>query len=83
MEADTICLHEIFRFEQKGVDEDGNAFGDFEVCGVRPRLLAKFKAHGVEMSPEAFQRRVLPKPPAKTEGQGDDVAAHPRKGFWR
>ena len=83
MEADTICLHEIFRFEQKGVDDDGNAFGDFEVCGVRPRLLAKFKAQGVEMSPEAFQRRVLPKPPAQTEGEPDGAAAHPRKGFWR
>ena len=83
MEADTICLHEIFRFDQKGVDENGNAFGDFEVCGVRPRLLAKFKAHGVEMSPEAFQRRVLPKPPARTEGEPEGVAAHPRKGFWR
>jgi len=83
MEADTICLHEIFRFEQKSVDEDGNAFGDFEVCGVRPRLLSKFKAHGVEMSPDAFQRRILPKPPAKIEGEPEGVEAHPRKGFWR
>jgi pilus assembly protein CpaF len=83
MEADTICLHEIFRFDQKGVDEDGNAFGDFEVCGVRPRLLSRFKAHGVEMSPDAFQRRVLPKPVAKTEDEPKGVEAYPRKGFWR
>ncbi len=79
MEGDTICLHEIFRYEQKGVDEDGNAQGDFEVCGVRPRLLARFKAYGVEMSPEAFQRRALPKP----QRPANEAEARGRKGFWR
>lgn len=59
MEAETICLHEIFRFNQKGVDAQGNACGDFEVCGVRPRLLSRFKAYGIEMPPETFQRRTL------------------------
>ena len=61
MEGDTICLHDIFRFNQQGVDEDGNAHGDFEVCGVRPRLLPRLKAYGVEMSPDTFQHRVLAK----------------------
>jgi pilus assembly protein CpaF len=86
METDTICLHEIFRFEQKGVDENGNAYGDFEVCGVRPRLLSRLKAHGVEMAPEAFQRRVLPKavaPGPKASAKRDDADPSVRKGFWR
>lgn len=61
MEGDTICLHDIFRFNQQGVDDKGNAYGDFEVCGVRPRLLARLKAFGVEMPPDMFQRRILPK----------------------
>jgi pilus assembly protein CpaF len=78
MEGDTICLHEIFRFDQKGVDEHGNAYGEFEVCGVRPRLLSKLKTYGVEMAPEAFQRRVLPKPE-----DPQAVETHNRKGFWR
>ena len=84
MEGDTICLHEIFHFDQKGVDEDGNAYGDFEVCGVRPRLLSKLKAHGVEMSPDAFQRRVLPKPvvAAKTGEEAEEAEGRGRKGFW-
>jgi hypothetical protein len=72
MEGDAICLHEIFRYNQVGVDENGNAQGNFEVCGVRPRLLAKLKARGVEMSPEMFQRRVLVKrerPPKKAESE--------------
>jgi pilus assembly protein CpaF len=71
MEGDAICLHEIFRYNQVGVDESGNAQGNFEVCGVRPKLLAKLKARGVEMSPDMFQRRVLVKrehTPKKAEG---------------
>ena len=83
MESDTICLHEIFRFDQKGEDENGNAFGDFEVCGVRPRLLSKFKAHGVEMAPDTFQRRVLPRPVAPTKEEPEGADARPRKGFRR
>ena len=61
MEGDTICLHDIFRFNQTGVDNNGNAYGHFEACGVRPRLLDRLKAEGVEVPPGLFQRRVLVK----------------------
>ncbi len=61
MEGDVICLHDLFHFNQRGVDEKGNAFGDFEACGVRPNLLNRLKAFGVEMPPEMFHRRVLDK----------------------
>jgi pilus assembly protein CpaF len=61
MEGDTICLHDLFHFNQQGVDDNGNAYGDFEVCGVRPRLLTRLKAFGVEMPPDMFQRRIIPK----------------------
>jgi pilus assembly protein CpaF len=60
MEGDVVCLHEIFRFSQRGVDAQGNTYGDFEVCGVRPQLLPKLKMRGVEMPLDAFARRVLP-----------------------
>jgi len=86
MEGDTICLHEIFRYNQKGVDENGNAYGDFEVCGVRPRLLPRLKARGVEMSPDTFQRRVLPKPEVvskKAEEETAEADAAAKKKFWR
>ena len=59
MEGETICLHDLFCFNQTGVDEAGNACGHFEACGVRPLLLNKLIAKGVEVSPELFQRRVL------------------------
>ncbi|MFC1761631.1 CpaF family protein [Planctomycetota bacterium] len=61
MEGDTICLHELFRFHQRGVDAEGHAQGDFEACGVRPKLISKLSARGVEMPPNMFQHRVLQK----------------------
>ncbi len=82
MEGDVICLHELFRFNQKGVDERGNAFGDFEVCGVRPNLLTRFKAFGVEMPPEMFQHRVLPAPQppdARKAGESQPAEEPPKK----
>ena len=70
MEGDTICLHDLFRFEQKGVDENGNAYGDFEVCGVRPHLLGQ--AQGLRRGDAA---RSVPPP-------GPAAAAAGRRGGW-
>jgi len=58
-EGDVICLHDIFRFNQLGVDGDGNAYGQFESCGVRPQVVNRLKAEGIEIPPALFQRRVL------------------------
>ncbi|MBI4602470.1 MAG: CpaF family protein [Planctomycetes bacterium] len=59
MEGDTICLQELFRFRQTGVDPSGHARGHFEACGVRPRLLERLEEEGFEMPADLFQRRVL------------------------
>ena len=61
MEGDTICLHDIFRFNQIGVDGTGHAYGQFEACGVRPLLLQRIKAQGVDVPRDLFKRRVLVK----------------------
>jgi len=61
MEGDTICLHDIFQFNQTGVDDEGHACGHFEACGVRPLLLNRLKAQGVEVPLDLFKRRVLVK----------------------
>ncbi|MHC4124152.1 MAG: CpaF family protein [Planctomycetota bacterium] len=58
-EGDIICLHDIFKFTQLGIDENGNAVGQFESCGVRPNLVAKLKGEGIDIPPTLFQRRVL------------------------
>ncbi|MFH1717534.1 MAG: CpaF family protein [Planctomycetota bacterium] len=59
MEGDTICLNDVFRFNQTGLDEAGHACGQFEACGVRPLLLNRLKAKGMEMPLDIFKRRVL------------------------
>ena len=59
MEGDTVCLHDIFSFKKIGVDESGNAYGNFEACGVRPLLVDRLQERGVKLTPEMFQRRVL------------------------
>jgi len=61
MEGDTICLHDIFLFNQMGVDNNGHAYGQFEACGVRPLLLQRIQAQGVDMPRDLFKRRVLVK----------------------
>jgi pilus assembly protein CpaF len=67
MEGDVICLHDIFRFNQTGIDDDGNAQGHFEACGVRPRLLDKLKANGVDIPNDMFHQRILTGPPPSDE----------------
>lgn len=85
MEGETICLHDLFRFNQRGVDENSNAYGDFEVCGVRPQLLGRLKAFGVEMPPDMFHRRVLPKPPPPAENTEEthEPEVPSRRRSWR
>ena len=43
----------------KLVGEDGNAYGQFETCGVRPNLVGKLKAEGIEIPPALFQRHIF------------------------
>jgi pilus assembly protein CpaF len=61
MEGETICLHDIFKFNQLGIDEEGKAHGRFEACGVRPRLADRLKAEGIEIPNDLFHRKVLKK----------------------
>jgi len=59
MECDTICLHDIFRFVQDGVDSQGNAEGHFEVCGVCPQVLNRLKERGIKMPSDMFQHKII------------------------
>jgi pilus assembly protein CpaF len=59
IEGDTVCLQEIFVFKQVGLDAAGNATGQFEVTGVRPRMIDRIAAEGVRLPPDMFRARVL------------------------
>jgi pilus assembly protein CpaF len=69
MEGDTICLHDLFQFNQTGVDDSGNACGQFEACGVRPLLLNRLKASGVDVPLDLFRQRVLATSDLGNDGQ--------------
>jgi len=59
MEQDTIVLQDIYRYAQKGIDEEGKAYGHFECTGVRPSFMSKLEAAGVRLPSSAFRERVI------------------------
>ena len=59
MEGEAVCMQDIFRFKQTGVDTEGHATGHFEACGVRPHCLERVLSEGIEFPPDMFRARVL------------------------
>jgi pilus assembly protein CpaF len=57
MEGDNIQMHEIFCFEQNGVDMDGHAVGSFLAAGIRPRCLDRIESRGIALPADLFLRR--------------------------
>ncbi len=66
MEGETVCLQDIFRFKQVGLDEEGHAKGQFEACGVRPHLAARLAEEGVALPEDLFRARALKPSPSRT-----------------
>jgi pilus assembly protein CpaF len=54
MEGDVIAMHEIFRFEQRGVDANGRVQGAFSATGVRPRFADRLRMFGVAVPDSVF-----------------------------
>ena len=48
MEGDVVTLQNIVKFDQQGIDANGNALGDFQYTGVQPNAIARFDEHGIE-----------------------------------
>ena len=57
MEGEVVLMQDVFRFCQTGLDAAGRARGYFEACGVRPRLLERLRAEGIELPANLFQRQ--------------------------
>jgi len=68
MEGDTICLQDVFMFRQMGIDDRGHARGQFEACGVRPRIVDRLRDRGSTLPETLFQRRVLGVGPTSSAG---------------
>jgi pilus assembly protein CpaF len=57
MEGDGVQMHDIFLYEQTGVDGQGMATGNFTVTGIRPRCCDRIESRGIPLPTELFQRR--------------------------
>lgn len=59
IEGDTVNMHDIFAFEQTGMDEQRNAMGFFRSTGIRPRCLSRLQVCGEELPASMFESREL------------------------
>jgi len=59
MEGELVTMHDLFTFEQRGVDEAGHAIGYFRVHGIRPRCADRIESRGLRLPADLFARRDL------------------------
>ena len=59
MEGDNLQMHDLFMFEQSGVDTDGHAQGRFIATGIRPRCAERIEHRGIQLPVDLFTRRVI------------------------
>ncbi len=57
LEGNTIVMQDIFVFDQKGVDQDGNILGEFVATGVRPHFADRFRIAGYELPQGIFDKK--------------------------
>lgn len=53
-ENNNVVIKDLFRFEEKGRDNEGKVLGKFKPTGVVPQFLDRFKEMGVDISKEIF-----------------------------
>jgi pilus assembly protein CpaF len=54
MEEETITTHDVFVYEQKGVDSSGRVVGAHRATGVRPRFADKLAQAGIQLPKTVF-----------------------------
>jgi pilus assembly protein CpaF len=59
MEGDQIQMHDLFAFEQSGVDGDGNTTGQFVCTGIRPKVYERIQHRGISLPADLFMRRSI------------------------
>jgi pilus assembly protein CpaF len=63
MENDVIAMQEIYRFERRGVDANGQVLGSHVPTGIRPRFSQRAKEFGFNMPESLFrpERELVPR----------------------
>jgi pilus assembly protein CpaF len=59
MEGEQIQMHDLFMFEQSGVDAEGHSVGKFMCNGIRPRTAERIEHRGISLPTDLFLRRQL------------------------
>jgi pilus assembly protein CpaF len=54
MEGDIITLQDIYKFHQKGKDENNKVVGEFIATGIRPKFMEKLAARGIHVPNDTF-----------------------------
>ena len=54
MEGEIVVMTEIFRFEQTGVDTEGQVIGSLKPSGIRPMFSPRLEQAGFKLGPEVF-----------------------------
>lgn len=57
MEGDVVTMQEIFTFERRGIDADGNVVGLLRATGVRPHFSERLRVAGIPLPASLFERR--------------------------
>jgi pilus assembly protein CpaF len=57
MHGETINKHDLFTFNQVGIDDQKIVQGRFEACGIMPNCLARFEACGIKMDRKLFEQK--------------------------
>lgn len=58
MEGDVVTLQDIFVFEKRGLNPDGQVVGRFAATGIRPKFYEKLLSAGIRLRPEIFDEVV-------------------------
>jgi pilus assembly protein CpaF len=54
MEGEVITMSELFKYEQRGVDENGSVVGEYKATGVVPGFQAQFTQRGIDLSVDIY-----------------------------
>jgi pilus assembly protein CpaF len=54
MEGAVITMQDIFTFKQAGIDAEGKVVGEMRATGLRPKLVDRIKAFGIEFGEDIF-----------------------------
>jgi pilus assembly protein CpaF len=54
MEGDVVTMQEIFRFDRRGIDEEGNVLGAIVPTGLRPSFAERLRLSGIQLDGDLF-----------------------------